>query len=91
MTRAITDGSWLTQSRIRAVALLCAATTLLCLAWLFATSHGTLDAWGRPLGTDFSDVWTAGRLEPRYLGCYVPAPAHISPDNHPLFPHPPGA
>ena len=37
----------------------CRAMSIL---YLLATSHGTLDAWGRPLGTDFSDVWTAGQM-----------------------------
>jgi len=62
MGSAFADGSWLSERRIRAVALLCGAATLLSLAWLFATAHGTLDDWGRPLGTDFSDVWAAGRM-----------------------------
>ena len=33
-----------------------------CIAWLVATGHGTLDRYGRPLGTDFSDVYAAGRM-----------------------------
>ena len=56
------DGSWLTADRIRSVALMTGATTLLAIVYLFATASGTLDRWHRPLGTDFSNVWTAGRM-----------------------------
>jgi hypothetical protein len=55
-------GDWLTPARIRVY-----GTTLLVLygliflvAWL--TAHGNLDITGKPLGTDFSQVWIAGRL-----------------------------
>jgi hypothetical protein len=34
----------------------------LCIIVLLATAHGTLDYRGRPLGTDFSNVWTAGKM-----------------------------
>lgn len=36
--------------------------TLLSLAWLFGFGHGTLDPLGRPLGTDFSEVYAAGKM-----------------------------
>ncbi|MFL6735021.1 MAG: glycosyltransferase family 87 protein [Sphingomicrobium sp.] len=55
-------GSWLSHERVMRIAWLFLAVTLLSLTWLFATSHGTLDAVGRPLGTDFSNVWTAGSM-----------------------------
>ena len=56
------DGSWLTAGRIRSVALMTGATTLLALLYLYATATGTLDRWHRPLGTDFSNVFAAGRM-----------------------------
>jgi hypothetical protein len=59
---ALSTGAWLTRDRVIRVALLACATLLICLAWLFGWSHGTLDPLGRPLGTDFSEVWTAGRM-----------------------------
>ena len=62
MIRLLRSGDWLTADRIRAVALVSLALGGLSLLWLLATSHGTLDAWGRPLGTDFSNVWTAGQM-----------------------------
>ncbi|HTU10699.1 MAG TPA: glycosyltransferase family 87 protein [Allosphingosinicella sp.] len=62
MIRQLGSGDWLTADRIRAVAAVSLALTGLSLLYLLATAHGTLDAWGRPLGTDFSNVWTAGQM-----------------------------
>lgn len=59
---AIADGSWLTRERVTRIAWLCAAVTVAMLGWLFASANGTLDWSGRPLGSDFSNVWTAGRM-----------------------------
>lgn len=58
----LASGEWVTLQRLRMVATLSLAASVLCIAWLFGTSHGTLDAAGRPLGTDFSNVWTAGKM-----------------------------
>ena len=62
MVRQLRSGEWLTADRVRAVATISLALTGLTILWLLVTSHGTLDAWGRPLGTDFSNVWTAGQM-----------------------------
>lgn len=62
MLDKLADGSWLTRERLRAVAILSLAATLLILAYLYASGSGTLDRFGRPLGTDFSNIWTAGRM-----------------------------
>jgi hypothetical protein len=56
------SGDWLTADRVRAAGTVSLAIACLSLLALLVTSHGTLDAWGRPLGTDFSDVWTAGQM-----------------------------
>jgi hypothetical protein len=58
----IRDGSWLDQARVRRIAWLCLAVSIIAIVALFATAHGTLDYKGRPLGTDFSQVWTAGAM-----------------------------
>src|SRR5687767_9817700 len=58
----IRSGNWLDRARVRRIAALCLAVSVLALAGLFATAHGTLDWQGRPLGTDFSQVWTAGTM-----------------------------
>ncbi|QGP78615.1 glycosyltransferase family 87 protein [Sphingobium sp. CAP-1] len=52
--------SFVTRARIRLAAIAVLATTIIGLLTLFATAHGTVDSLGRPLGTDFSNVWTAG-------------------------------
>jgi hypothetical protein len=59
---ALRDGSWLTLPRLRAYALLLASAYALFVGWLFATSTGALDASGRPLGTDFANIWSTGVL-----------------------------
>ena len=59
---ALATGSWLTAARVRRVALVAGIASLLSLLWLFAFANGTLDALGRPLGSDFSQVWTAGNM-----------------------------
>ena len=57
---ALASGSWLTRERVRRIAAITGLCSLGLLVWLMATSHGTLDWKGRPLGTDFSEVWAAG-------------------------------
>jgi hypothetical protein len=54
------DGEFLTRERVRlwAGALLIGFTAAL--VFLAVTAHGLNDYQGRPLGTDFSDVYTAG-------------------------------
>ena len=44
------------------MAVLTGIGSLSMLAWLFGFGHGTLDPVGRPLGTDFSEVYAAGRM-----------------------------
>jgi Glycosyltransferase family 87 len=56
----LASGSWLTSARVRRIAGLAGLATMLTLSWLFLSSTGTVDWMGRPLGTDFSNVWTAG-------------------------------
>jgi len=62
MMNALANGSWLTAERMRAAAVISGAVTILLLLFLFLTASGTVDAYGRPLGTDFSNVWTAGSM-----------------------------
>lgn len=56
------SGVWLTPRLMTFSAVLMLAGGAVLAGYLFATSHGTLDAFGRPLGTDFSSFWTAGRM-----------------------------
>lgn len=59
---ALATGTWLDRARVIRIAALCGLATVICIAALFVTAHGTLDYRGRPLGTDFSNVWTAGQM-----------------------------
>jgi hypothetical protein len=54
------SGAWLTRERVRLVALLLLAAALCGVIFLVATSNGLNDRFGRPLGTDFSNVYAAG-------------------------------
>jgi hypothetical protein len=56
------SGAWLTPPLITFAAIVMIAGTVVALGSLLATAHGTVDAFGRPLGTDFSSFWTAGRM-----------------------------
>ena len=68
-------GDWLTYERVRriAVALICAYVAAV--GYLVVTANGPVDALGRPLGTDFSNVYAAGTyvLEGRPQAPFDPA------------------
>jgi hypothetical protein len=57
---ALRDGSYLTRERVRLWALAFLIGFAAGIAVLFATAHGNIDYDGRPLGSDFSNVYTAG-------------------------------
>ncbi len=54
------SGRWLTRDRMRLWALAILAASAIGLAWIAATSNGLNDYQGRPLGTDFSNLYAAG-------------------------------
>jgi alpha-1,2-mannosyltransferase len=54
------SGAWLTRERVRLIALVLLAASVLGAGFLIATSDGLNDRFGRPLGTDFSNVYAAG-------------------------------
>jgi hypothetical protein len=54
------SGDWLTLSRARLWALAVLIASAGGLVYLIATSDGLIDYQGRPLGTDFSNVYAAG-------------------------------
>ncbi|WP_425229737.1 glycosyltransferase family 87 protein [Sphingomonas sp.] len=62
MWRSLRSGTWLTTDRAHRFAIVSVAMTVLAIGWLVLTAHGTVDLWGRPVGTDFSNVWTAGQM-----------------------------
>lgn len=53
-------GAWLTRERIRLIAFALLVAMLAGAGVLIATSNGLNDRFGRPLGTDFSNVYAAG-------------------------------
>ncbi|MCK9914466.1 DUF2029 domain-containing protein [Microbacteriaceae bacterium K1510] len=57
---ALRSGAWVTTERMRLVAGLLLAFGLIAAVVLAATSDGRNDRFGRPLGTDFSNVYAAG-------------------------------
>jgi alpha-1,2-mannosyltransferase len=60
LAERLRSGDWLTRERVRLVAVALLAASLLGLAFLVVTSDGLNDRSGRPLGTDFSNVYAAG-------------------------------
>ena len=58
----LATGEWLDRPLVTFAAVLMIGGTLVGLGLLFVTASGTLDVFGRPLGTDFSSFWTAGRM-----------------------------
>jgi hypothetical protein len=60
LVEALRSGAWLTRERVRLVALAVLAASAIGFVWLVATSDGLNDVRGRPLGTDFANVYAAG-------------------------------
>ena len=63
MDRALTmlrSGDWLTRERIRLVAGALLVASTIGFLFLVVTAHDGIDRQGRPLGTDFSNVYAAG-------------------------------
>jgi hypothetical protein len=57
---ALRSGDWLTRERVRLVPIILLIASLFGAAFLVATSDGLSDRYGRPLGTDFANVYAAG-------------------------------
>lgn len=74
----IRDADWLDAGRIRRVCLILLIAYCAGIAALLATSHEGLDWKGRPLGTDFSNVWSAGvmAVDGRAAEAYDPQRQH---------------
>src|SRR5689334_1666689 len=70
------DATWLSAERIRRWALLAALGTVSFLVFLALTARGLSDYSGRPLGTDFSSFYAAGRLAAEGSNPYDPDLLH---------------
>ena len=62
MIESIRSGSWLTGERARAYALMMLGLAAAAIVIWVGLVDGLIDRNGKPLGTDFSNVWSAGRL-----------------------------
>ena len=60
LRESLRTGAWLTRERVRLVAITLLIASVAGFALLVATANGVIDRQGRPLGTDFSNVYAAG-------------------------------
>jgi len=76
--RALQTGRWLTASRMRGYSLILLAAGVMTIVGWVALSDGLIDRNGKPIGTDFSNVYAAGRLtwQGRPQDAYDPALQH---------------
>jgi alpha-1,2-mannosyltransferase len=75
---SLQTGNWITRERIRLWALAVLVASLAGIGFLLATSDGLNDYKGRPLGTDFSDIYAGGT----YVLDGTPALAFDPPQQH---------
>ncbi len=54
------SGDWLSRERVRMVAVALLFASCAGFFYLVVTAHGAVDLQGRPLGTDFSNIYAAG-------------------------------
>ncbi len=59
---SIRSGSWLTAGRLRAYSLIMLGLAAVAIVVWMGLADGLVDRNGKPIGTDFSNVWAAGRL-----------------------------
>jgi glycosyl transferase family 87 len=74
------SGQWLTAARARGYSLILLGLCVIAMAGWIAISDGLIDRNGKPLGTDFSDVYAAGSLtwQGRPAEAYQPALQHAA-------------
>src|SRR5262245_50976570 len=74
------SGCWLTPARARGYSLILLAVSALAIAGWIAASHGLIDRNGKPVGTDFSNVYAAGTLtwQGKPAEAYDPARQHAA-------------
>jgi hypothetical protein len=76
--QGLRSGQWLTAARIRGYSLILLGFCAVAVAGWIALSDGLIDRNGKPLGTDFSNVYAAGTLtwQGRPADAYLPALQH---------------
>src|SRR5258706_12577170 len=73
---ALREGTWLPEARVTRLATAAVAGTVVFLLFLAFTAHGLIDYSGRPVGTDFSSFYAAGRVAGSGANPYDPASLH---------------
>ncbi len=78
--QGLRSGAWLTSARARGYSLILLGVCAVAIAGWIALSDGLIDRNGKPLGTDFSNVYAAGSLtwQGRPADAYVPALQHAA-------------
>jgi hypothetical protein len=76
--QGLRSGQWLTSARARGYSLILLGICAIAVAGWIALSDGLIDRNGKPLGTDFSNVYAAGALtwQGRPAEAYEPALQH---------------
>ena len=78
--QGLRSGQWLTAARVRGYSLILLGICAIAILGWIALSDGLIDRNGKPLGTDFSNVYAAGRLtwQGRPAQAYEPALQHAA-------------
>src|SRR6202048_1179276 len=78
--QALRSGEWLTSARARGYSLILLGLCVIAAAGWIALSDGLIDRNGKPVGTDFSNVYAAGTLtwQGRPAEAYQPARQHAA-------------
>jgi hypothetical protein len=76
--KSVRSGEWLTATRARGYSLILLVAYVLAIAGWIALSDGLIDRNGKPIGTDFSNVYAAGSLtwQGKPADAYSPALQH---------------
>jgi hypothetical protein len=80
LLQRLRTGEWLTPVRIRGYSLIMLGITVVAIVGWIALADGLIDRNGKPLGTDFSNVYAAGTLgwAGKAADAYVPALQHAA-------------
>ena len=78
--QGLRSGQWLTSARVRGYSLILLGLCAAAMAGWIIVSDGLIDRNGKPLGTDFSNVYAAGTLtlKGRPAEAYEPALQHAA-------------